>query len=48
MRKELPLPRWVVSQIKGSRADHIAIVNAKDAQSAIDAVIKEHKMTNRE
>jgi hypothetical protein len=45
MSKELPC--WAVSLIRGSRAEHITIVNAKDAESAISAVIKDHKITDR-
>jgi hypothetical protein len=48
MSKELPLPRWAVSQIRGSKPIHIATVLAKDAESAIAAVIKEHNITNPE
>jgi hypothetical protein len=40
------LPRRVVSLISGSRAEHITIVNAKDAESAIAAVIKDHNITD--
>jgi hypothetical protein len=44
MSKELP--RWAVSLIRGSRAEHLTIVNAKDAASAIAAVVKDHKITD--
>ena len=44
MSKELP--RWAVSLIRGRRAEHITIVNAKDAASAISAVVKDHNITD--
>jgi hypothetical protein len=46
MSKELP--RWAVSLIRGSKAEHITIVNAKDAKSAISAVVKDRNITDRE
>jgi hypothetical protein len=46
MAKEQPLPRWAVSLIRGSRAEHITIVNAKDAESAIATVVKDRNITN--
>jgi len=42
------LPRWAVSVIKGRRAEHITIVNAKDAESAISAVVKDRSITDQE
>jgi len=44
MNKELP--RWIVSRIKGSRAEQIAIVRAKDAASAVAAVAREAEGAN--
>ena len=44
MTKELP--RWAISLIRGSRAEHLTIVNAKDAESAIVAVIKDRNITD--
>jgi hypothetical protein len=46
MRKEAPLPRWAVSLIRGSRAEHITIINAPDAESAIAAVVRDHNITD--
>jgi hypothetical protein len=46
MSKELP--RWIVSLIKGKRPEYVATVSAKDAESAIAAVIKNHDITDRE
>jgi hypothetical protein len=36
------------SLIKGKRPEYIATVNAKDAESAIAVVIKDHEITDRE
>jgi hypothetical protein len=46
MDKELPL--WIVSCIKGSRAEQIATVRAKDAASAVGAVVKQQAITDQE
>jgi len=46
MDKELPL--WIVSRIKGSRAEQIAIVRAKDAASAVSSVVKQQTITDQE
>jgi len=46
MDKELPL--WIVSRIKGSRAEQIAIARAKDAASAVSAVVKQQALTDQE
>ena len=41
-------PRWLVSRIRGSRAEEIATVAAKDALSAILVVVKERGLTDSE
>jgi hypothetical protein len=46
MDKELPL--WIVSRIKGNRAEQIATVRAKDATSAVAAVVKQQSITDQE
>jgi len=38
MDNELPL--WIVSRIKGNKAEEIATVRAKDAAGAVAAVVK--------
>ena len=44
--KEQPL--WIVSRIRGKAAEHIATVRAKDAASAVAAVVKEKAITDPE
>jgi hypothetical protein len=39
-------PRWIVTRIKGSKSEEIAIVAAKDAASAIEIVIRDRKITD--
>ena len=46
MTKELPW--WIVSRMKGSRAEEITRVRAKDAASAISFATKESSITNPE
>jgi hypothetical protein len=46
MPKELP--RWLVSRIKGSRAELITTIKAKDAKAAVALVIKERAITDPE
>jgi hypothetical protein len=46
MDKELPL--WIVSRIKGRRAEEVATVRAKDAAGAVAAVVKERVITDPE
>jgi hypothetical protein len=41
-------PRWVVTLIKGNKPAYITTVPAKDAESAIAHVVKEHNITDRE
>ena len=40
------LPRWLVSRIRGNRAEEIATVAAKDALSAILVVVKDRGITD--
>jgi hypothetical protein len=40
--------RWLVSRIRGSRAEEIAVVSAEDALSAILVVVKERCITDSE
>lgn len=40
------LPRLIVTRIKGSRSEEIAIVAAKDAASAIATVVKDRGITD--
>ena len=46
MSKELP--RWVVSRIAVNKAKYVMTIAAKDAESAISAVVKDLQITNRE
>jgi hypothetical protein len=38
--------RWIVTRIKGSKSEEIAIVAAKDAASAITIVVKDRWITD--
>jgi hypothetical protein len=46
MDKELP--RWIISRIKGNKTEEIATVCAKDAASAVAAVVKQQAITDQE
>jgi len=46
MDNELPL--WIVSRIKGNKAEEIATVRAKDAAGAVAAVVKQQAITDPE
>jgi hypothetical protein len=38
--------RWIVTRIKGSKSEEIAVVAAKDAASAIATVVKDRGITD--
>jgi hypothetical protein len=44
--KEKALPQWMISRIRGSKSEEIAIVAAKDAEIAIAAVVKNRGITD--
>jgi hypothetical protein len=44
--KEQPL--WIVSRIKGARAEEITTVRAKDAAGAVAAIVKQKAITDPE
>jgi hypothetical protein len=46
MEKEQPL--WIVSRIKGARAEEITTVRAKDAAGAVAAIVKQKAITDPE
>jgi hypothetical protein len=42
------LPRWIISRIRGKRADYVTTVSAKDAETAISTVVSDFRITNPE